>query len=145
MYLDLQTLLSDAQAFTGAATVSTNVIDLGAVTPKRQIGDGEAEGVAVIVDVAAGAGSTHTMEIIQSATSNMASPDIIASMTILAASLIAGTKFFLGIPVGYPTKEFIAFRNTATGGTTTITCTAWATLRSMFDAGQTYAKGYTIS
>lgn len=145
MILDLQTLLSDAQAFTGAATVSTNVIDLGAVTPKRQIGDGEPEGVGVIVDVASGAGSTHTMEIIQSATSNMASPDIIASMTILAAVLVAGYKFFLAIPPGFPTKEFIAFRNTSTGGTTTITVTAWATLQSMFDKGQTYAKGYTVS
>ena len=30
MYLDALGLLSDAQAFPGAATVSTNVIDLGA-------------------------------------------------------------------------------------------------------------------
>jgi hypothetical protein len=145
MILDLETRLSSAQAFTGAATVSTNVIDLGNTTPKRQIGDGEPEGVEVVVTVAAGAGSTHTMEIIQSAASAMTSPDIIASMTILAAVLVAGYKFFLAIPPGFPTKQFIALRNTSTGGTTTVTLTAWATLQSMTDKLQTYAKGYAIS
>lgn len=145
MYVDKETQLSAAQAFTGAATVSTNVVDLGAVTPKRQIGDGEPEGVGVIVTVAAGAGSTHTMEIIQSAATNMSSPDIIASMTFLAAVLVAGYKFFLAIPPGFPTKQYIAFRNTATGGTTTVTCSAWATLQSMFQKDPVYAKGYTIS
>lgn len=145
MYLDKETLLSDAQAFTGAATVSTNVIDLGDTTPKRQIGDGEPEGVAFTVDVAAGAGSTHVMEIIQSAAANMSSPDIIASQTILAAVLVAGYSGFLGIPPGFPTKRYIAFRNTSTGGTTTVTATAWATLQSMTDRQQTYAKGYAIS
>jgi len=145
MILDLQELLSDAQAFTGAATVSTNVKDLGAVTPKRQLGDGEPVGVGVSVDVAAGAGSTHTMEIIQSATSNMATPDIIASVTILAAVLVAGYKFFLTINPGFPTKEFIAFRNTATGGTTTVTLTAWLTASRLWESGQVYAKNYAIS
>jgi len=145
MYLDKETLLSDAQAFTGAATVSTHVIDLGSTTPKRQIGDGEPEGIAYTVDVAAGAGSTAVIEIIQSATANMATPDIIASQTILAAALPAGTVGFLAIPIGYPTKEFISLRATLTGGTTTVTLTAWATLQSMVRKQQTYAKGYTIS
>jgi kynureninase len=75
----------------------------------------------------------------------MSSPDIIASMTILAAVLVAGYKFFLAIPPGFPTKEFVAFRNTATGGTTTVTLSAWATLQSAFQKDQVYAKGYVIS
>lgn len=145
MLLDLQELFSDAQAFTGAATVSTNVKDLGAVTPKRQIGDGELVGVGVTVDVAAGAGSTHTMEIIQSATSNMATPDIIGSITILAAVLVAGYRFFIPVFPGFPTKEFIAFRNTATGGTTTVTLTAFLTAQRLWESGQVYAKNYAIS
>jgi hypothetical protein len=145
MIVDLQQQLSAAQAFTGAATVSTNVIDYGNVSPNRRVGDGEPIGVGVIVTVAAGAGSTHTMEVIQSTASNMSSPDIIASMTILAAVLVAGYKFFLPIPPGFPTKEFVAFRNTSTGGTTTVTLSAWATLQSAFQKDQVYAKGYVIS
>lgn len=145
MYLDKETLLSDAQAFTGAATVSTNVIDLGNTTPKRAIGDGEPMGVAYTVDVAAGAGSTAVIEIIQSATANMATPDIIASQTILAAALVAGYVGFLAIPVGYPTKQFISLRETSTGGTTTVTLTAWGTLQSGVSKFTTYAKGYVIS
>lgn len=145
MILDLQEQLSSAQAFTGAATVSTNVKDLGNVTPKRQIGDGNPVGVGIAVTVAAGAGSTHVFEIIQSATSNMGTPDIIASVTMLAASLPAGARVFLGIPPGFPTKQFIALRNTATGGTTTITATAYLMQQSGFDKISTYAKGWTIS
>jgi hypothetical protein len=142
MILDLQTYLSTAQAFTGAATVSANVYDCGLPSPKR---DGEPLCVACTVTVAAGAGSTHTMEIIQSATSNMASPDIIASMTILAAVLVAGYTFALVIPPGFPTKEFISFRNTATGGTTTVTLDARVTPVSALEELRTFPKGFVIT
>jgi hypothetical protein len=142
MILDLQTFLSTAQAFTGGATISTNVYDCGVPSPKR---DGEALCVACTVTVAAGAGSTHTMEILQSAASNMSSPDVIASMTILAAVLVAGYTFALVIPPGFPTKEFIAFRNTSTGGTTTITLNARVTPVSALEELRTFPKGYVIT
>ena len=145
MYIDKEQQLSSAQAFTGAATVSTNVIDFGNPTVKRQVGDGEPIGVGIHVTVAAGAGSTHVFEIIQSTVSAMTSPDIIASVTMLAAALPVGKFVFLPLPPGFPTKEFIALRNTATGGTTTITVSAELTAQSMADKIQTYAKGYTIS
>jgi hypothetical protein len=100
MYLDALGLLSDAQAFPGAATVSTNVIDLGSSTPKREIGTGEEVGVGIATDVAAGAGSTVTVEIIQSTTSAMAAPDVIATLTDIAANFPAGALKFLAIPMG---------------------------------------------
>lgn len=143
MFLDNLTLLSDAQAFTGAATVSTNVYDLGASTPKREIGSGEAVGVGIAVDVAAGAGSTVLIEVIQSAAANMSSPDVIASFTDVAANFPAGRLLFIPIPVGFPQKEFVAIRETSTTGTTTITLTAWLTAASMFSiAPKAYSKNY---
>jgi len=145
MFLDALLLVSDAQAFTGAATVSTNTIDLSAVTPKREIGTGEPMGFAIQVDVAAGAGSTAVIEIIQSATANLASPTVIASFTALAAALPAGFLTFIAIPPGFPTQEFIGIRETSTGGTTTITLTSWLTTQALFSIqAKAYAKNYVV-
>jgi Bbp16-like protein len=145
MYIDLQEQLSAAQAFTGAATLSTNKKDFGDVTPKRQVGTGEPIGVAINIDVAAGAGSTHTWELLQSADAAIGTPDIIASITMLAADLPLGKRIFLPIPPGFPTKEFLALRNTATGGTTTVTASASLMSQSMFESWVAYAKNYTIT
>lgn len=144
MFLDNLILLSDAQPFTGAATLSTNVYDCGATTPKREIGSGEPIGVSVTVDVAAGAGSTVLLEILQSAAAVMSSPDVIASFTDVAANFPVGRLLFIPIPVGLPAKQFLALRETSTGGTTTITLTAEFTLASMFSIAppKAYAKNY---
>jgi hypothetical protein len=145
MYLDALGLLSDAQAFPGAATVSTNVIDLGASVPKREIGTGEEVGIGVATDVAAGAGSTVLVEIIQSTASAMSAPDVIASATDVAANFPAGRLLFVAIPMGQPTKQYIAARVTVTGGTTTITATIWLTSRALFSIlAKPYAKNYAV-
>lgn len=144
MFLDNLILLSDAQPFTGAATVSTNNYDCGATTPKREIGSGAPIGVGVTVDVAAGAGSTVLLEIIQSTVAAMTSPDVIGSFTDVAANFPVGRELFIALPAGYPTKQFIALRETSTGGTTTITLTAELTLASMLSMTppKAYAKNY---
>lgn len=144
MFLDNLLLLSDAQAFTGAATVSTNTIDLGPSVPARGIGTGEPMVIGCSVDVAAGAGSTALIEVIQSAAAALTSPDVIGSFTDIAANLPAGRIFNIGIPNGYPTKRYLGIRETSTGGTTTITLTVWLTTASLFSiASQNYAKNYT--
>ena len=145
MYIDKEEQLSAAQAFAGAATLSTHKKDFGDVTPKREVGTGEPIGIAITIDVAAGAGSTHLFEILQSADASIGTPDIIASITIAAADLPAGKRLFLPIPPGFPTKQFIALRNTSTGGTTTVTASASLMSQSMFESIQHYPKGYTIS
>lgn len=143
MYLDALLLVSDAQAFTGAATFSTNTIDLGAVTPARQIGTGEPMGFGIAIDVAAGAGSTAVIDVVQSDNANLSSPDVIATASFAAATLVAGYLAFIGIPSGFPTKRYLGIRETSTGGTTTVTLTAWLTARDLFSlAVQNYAKGY---
>lgn len=145
MYLDALLLLSDAQGFTGAATFSTNTIDLGGSTPSREVGTGEPMGVGVTVDVAAGAGSTVLLEVVQSANANLSSPDVIATFSDVAANFVAGTLRFLSIPAGFPQKRYLGLRVTVTGGTTTITLTAWLTARALFSiATRHYAKNFSV-
>lgn len=146
MYVDALTLLSDAQAVTADA-VSTNTIDLGASSPARQIGDGEPMAIGLTVDVAADhttGDETYTFEVIQSAAANLGSPDILASYTIAAADLAAGSIHALPIPPGGPTKRYLGL-NYNTGGTSpTITVTAWLTALSLISKLKNYAKNYAV-
>lgn len=147
MFLDALLLVSDAQAVTADA-VSTNTIDLGDVTPKRQIGDGEAMGFGVAVDVAADfttGDETYIFEVIQSANANLSSADIIASYTRTAAQLTAGSLHFLPIPPGWPTKRYIGLSYNVGGTTPTATFTAWLTAHDLFAiVAQKYAKNYVV-
>lgn len=145
MFIDALDLVSDAQAFTGAATASTNSIDLNNPTPKRQVGTGEPIGFGVTIDVAAGTGSTHTFDVVQSDNADLSTPDVLGSVAFLAATLVAGFKFFMLVPPGKPTKRYIGIRNTATGGTTTVSATSWLTLASMFSVEPVaYKVNYTV-
>jgi hypothetical protein len=147
MLLDALTMVSNAQAITGpATTLATNVIDFSLGGPsigqalQREPGSGEPIGFGV--DVVAGAfatsgDETYSFQVIQSATANMAAPDVIAQRAfsapqVTAGALVAGTKFFIEIPPGWPTKEFLSLQ-VVTGGTTpAITLTAWLTACSNF-------------
>lgn len=143
MFLDALLLLSNSQAFTGSVAPSTNTIDLGNVTPKREIGTGEPMGIGFAVIVAAGAGSTPVIDVIQSAAADLGTPTVIATRTGLAAVFPAGLLGFIEIPQGFPTARYLGIQVTSTGGTTTITLTAWLTTRSLFSiAAKAYAKGY---
>lgn len=148
MFVDALLLLSDAQAVTADA-VSTNTIDLGNVTPKREIGTGEPMGIAVAVDVAADfttGDETYVFELIESANADLSSPTIIASYTRTAAQLAAGTLHFIPLPPGFPTARYLGL-NYNTGGTSpSVTVTAWLTAWSLFSLkAKAYAKGYVIS
>ncbi len=81
--------------------------------------------ILVLITVAAGAGSTHTWDVIQSATGNLATPDVLATVTNIAATLTAGYAFEIPIPQGSVSKLFLGYQNTATGGTTTVTADAY--------------------
>lgn len=125
MRFDIQNQLSVAQAFTGGATVSTNSYQIAndsAISNKPDITIGRRMSLLALVTVAAGAGSTHTMEAIQAdnaaLTSNVNS---MSSLSIAAATLVAGYAFEIPIPQGIMNQLFLGFRNTSTGGTTTVT------------------------
>lgn len=120
MRFDIENQLSVAQAFTGAATVSTN--SYAKQSAAQDLSIGRRMALLVLPTVNAGAGSTHTLECIQAddaaLTSNVQS---LASISVLAAALIKGAAFEIPIPQGAMTKTYLGFRNTATGGTTTVT------------------------
>lgn len=119
MRFDVQNQLSVAQAFTGGATVSTNSYQKQSAA--QDISIGRRMSLLCIVTTAAGAGSTHTMEVIQAddaaLTTNVNS---LNSLSIAAATLIKGYAFEIPIPQGVLTRTYIGFRNTSTGGTTTV-------------------------
>lgn len=145
MYLDALGLVSQNQAVTTTAA-STNVIDLGDVTPAREIGTGEPLGFGLAVDVAADGADgdeTYEVQIIQSANADLSAPTVIATFPFSAAQLTAGALFFLAIPPGFPTQRYLALQYVVGGTTPSVTLTAWLTARDLFSvAARAYAKGY---
>lgn len=120
MRFDSQNQLCVAQAFTGAATVSSNSYQKQSAAQDLSIG--RQMSLICIPTVAAGAGSTHTLEVVQAdntaLTTNL---EVLASITVAAAALTVGSVHEIPIPKGVMDQLHIGFRNTATGGTTTVT------------------------
>lgn len=142
MYLDAFLRVSNAQAF-GAAAVSTDSIDLGNVTPKRQIGTGEPMGFGIAVTTAGTVAAT-LMEVI-SATDAALTAGILVHSTqnVPLAQTVVGALFFLPIPQGTPTQRFLGVRLTTAGGT--ISATAWLTSHSLFSiTAANYARNYVV-
>lgn len=117
---DLENQLSVAQAFTGAATVSTH--SYAKPTAAQDLSIGRRMSLVAYPVVNAGTGSTHVMEAIQAddaaLTTNVES---LSSITVTAAKLVKGKQIEIPIPQGAMTRKYLGFRNTATGGTTTVT------------------------
>lgn len=147
MYVDKELLLCDAQAF-DADAVSTNTIDLGANSPKNEIGAGEPMCIVVTVDVAADhttGNETYQFEILNDAAADLLTADVIATFPFTYDQLTAGVVKILPIPPGSILKRYLGLKHNGGGTTPTITVTAFLTMMSMADALRTYAKGYTIS
>lgn len=120
MRFDIENQLSVAQAFTGAATVSTHSYKKQTAAQDISIGRRMALLVAATVD--AGAGSTHTLEVIQASDAALtADITVLGTVTVLAADFTTGEAIELPIPQGVMSEMYLGFRHTATGGTTTVT------------------------
>lgn len=119
MRFDIENQLSVAQAFTATA-VSTNSYKKQSAA--QDISIGRRMALLVLPTVAAGAGSTHVLECIQAddaaLTSNV---EVLGSVTVLAAALTVSDVIEVPIPQGVMSKEYIGFRDTISGGTTTVT------------------------
>lgn len=148
MYIDNYGLLSDAQAFT-ATGYTTNTVDLGDVTPKREIGNGEPMALVFTVDTAADAASgdeTYEFQFVQSANANLSSHDVLASRADLSrTALVAGTQVVVPVPAGAVSKRYIGGRLVLGGTTPSITVTGFLQPLSMVDKRKDYADGITIS
>lgn len=121
MRFDIENQLSAVQAFTGAATVSTNSYQKQAAV--QDISIGRRMALLCMVTVASGdAGSTHVMEAIQATDAALTtSLDVLGTTSILGSVLIVGYAFEVPFPQGTMDKQFLGFRNTSTGPATTIT------------------------
>lgn len=146
MFIDALGLVSGTQAAGqafGAAAVSTNSIDTGAVAPGNQIGTGEPIGFAFQVSVA-GTVANSLLEII-SATDAALTAGIIAhaQRVLILAENVAGALYFIALPPGTPTQRFLGIRVTTAGGT--ISGRAWLTSHSLFSIlAKAYPKNYAI-
>ena len=120
MRFDIENQLSVEQAFTGAATVSTN--SYAKQTAAQDISIGRRMALLVMASVDAGAGSTHTLEVIQASDAALtADIGVLNTVTVLAADFTVGKEIEVPIPQGVMSEMYIGFRHTATGGTTTVT------------------------
>ena len=124
MIIDAQLRLSDAQSLAGAAatTVSTNNIDL--LSANRNVGRGYPKRIQVLVGTAFTGGTSVQVQVIQSANSNMSSPDVLATGTAVAdASATAGAELF-DMPIPDVTKRYLAVQYVTVGTHTTGTVSA---------------------
>jgi hypothetical protein len=124
MFQDIENELTThgGQAFTGAATVSAHSYQKQSAAQDLSIG----RRMAILVYfIAAGAGTTHTLDAIQSTVTALTSPDVLASVSIDTDDLPADKFVEVPIPQGVMTKAHLGLQHTATGGTTTATLSAW--------------------
>ena len=119
MRFDIENQLSSAQAFTGAATVSTNSYEKQSAD--QDIAIGRRMGLLCAVTTAAGAGSTHTMSLIQADNAALTTnKEVLVSKSIAAADLVVGYVFELELPPLANDRQYIGFQNSSSGGTTTV-------------------------
>jgi hypothetical protein len=143
MYVDAFLRVSNAQAF-GAAAVSSESIDLGNVTPKRQIGTGEPMGFGFACTTS-GTVAASLIEIISASDAALTAGILVhAARSIPLAEMVAGALFFIPLPMGTPTQRFLGIRVTTAGGT--VSGTAWLTAHDLFSILPVHhASGFTIS
>lgn len=145
MIIDSYNLLSDAQAVSADAA-STNSYDSGAAG--NDISVGEPLVLCISVDVAADTASgdeTYEFQVIQSANSNLSSPDILALRAIDKAALTAGSIHYLPVPQGSKSKRYLGAYYNVGGTTPSVTVTAFLQPASMLQKEKNYADGITIS
>lgn len=147
MILDKLTTLATAQALTATA-YSTDNIDLGDVTPKRDIGNGEPLALLVTVTVAAdftSANETYEFQFVQSANSDMSSHDVLAARVVPAAQLAVGDRVVIPVPKGAVTKRYVSGRAVLGGTTPSVTVNFDLLPLSSVEQYAAYADGFTIS
>lgn len=147
MYLDIQNELMSKAAIAGAAVVSADTFDIGAVNSDVSIGELMA-GLFVVTTAAAGApaATSYLFEVITSAAANLGSPTVIASATALTAGGRLGVdqEVIVPIPQGSITQRYLGFRVTPTGGTTpTMSVSAHYVPLKEIPAYKPFPKAYT--
>ena len=143
MYVDAQTLFSDAQAITATA-VSTNIIDFGSA---RDIGIGQELYVVVVVDVVftdVGSDSTVAVTLETDDNEGFASATVVQTIGTFAALTAAGSRLVARLQPDAGWEQYVRANYTvANGNLTTGSLTAFLTVD--IQVWTAYPIGYTVS
>jgi len=114
MYMDAQARPSLDQAVTTGTQASTDSIDLLSAIDNPGRSGMPLRAIAVVTTAFAG-GTSLQVNLIQSANSDLSSPDVLASGAVTAeASLTAGAKL-LDVPMPDTTKRYLGFQYVTVG------------------------------
>lgn len=145
MILDALDKLAAAQQVTADA-VTANTIDLGNVTPKRNIAVGEPMALVIAITAIGTNTGSAKFQAIQSAAANLGSPQIIGEIDLATADIAAGNIFVVPLGFGISALRYLGGNFDITG---TVDFTVDVYLQPMSMAARAkptnYAKGYTIS
>ncbi len=145
MYVDNELKVSDAQALTATA-VSSNTVDNADAL--NDISVGEPLVLAVNVSVAADfttGDETYELQIIQSASANLGTPDVLASRVLTAAQLAANSLHYIPLPPGSVSKRYLGARYVLGGTSPSVTLSAFFQPQSMIQKEKVYPDNITIS
>ena len=145
MFVDSLLQLCEDQAVTADA-VSENTIDLGNVTPKRKLGDGEPMGVVVsITAIGTNTGSAKLTAVV-SAAAALTSPLIVGEIDLATADIAAGKSYVIALSRGIAWLRYFGLHFDITG-TVDFTVDAYCAPLSMLtvEKPETYADAITIS
>lgn len=146
MILDALLKVSASQSPTqGTSTVSSDAVDLGDVTPKRRIADGEPLALVVFVESITGSADTYTFTAIEATAAALnAGVNVLAARGPYAAAAIPeGTAIVIPLPPGTPVQRYIGARYTL-GASDAITVSAYFAPLSFIQKLQTYRSAVVI-
>ena len=138
MLFDYEDQVCRTQAF-AATAVSGSAIDM--FTAGSDFTMGRRMAMLVVPTVSAGAGSTHVLAVVQADDAALTvNVEVLGSITVLAAALLAFSRWEIPIPQGVKTRRYIGLRNTISGGTTTVTLDAWLVPQDEIDKYKSFPK-----
>jgi hypothetical protein len=145
--VDVHNLFSDDQAVTGTA-IGTNVIDLKATNTLKNMGAGTPVYCVFVITTAvaaSGGASTTTFSIESDDNTGLSSATVHWSSSAIAkATLVAGYKIIVPLPVEKTYQQYLGVRYTvATNNWTSGAVTAYLTATP--DSADSYVDNITIS
>ncbi len=137
---DANMTLWDAEALASSTAYVSDSYDTGLGV--NDIATGEPVEAVLQVDVAATNSGTYKFDVVESATADLGTPNVLATRTILYSDLTAGSRHRFPIPAGLKTLRYVGFKLTNTGGT--ITVTGFLSESDQVDARKNYPSGSSI-
>jgi hypothetical protein len=145
MFVDSLLQLCEDQQVTADA-VSENTIDLGNITPKRKIGDGEPMAIVVTITAIGTNTGSAVFQAVYSAAAALTSPTVVGELDLVTADIAAGNTFVIPVGRGLTALRYFGLNFDITG-TVDFTVDAFLMPAAMATVSkpETYADAITIS